>query len=348
VRLLLAIAGVLIAATAWSLTMHPAPPLGLQDSSWNEVFFFLESLLLVFYFAYFIKTPRHVVWTVVVLLLMIFVSGVEAITTGQRRAATEYLGGFTGNENRLAHFCLWGTALLWALRYKGPDGWWRPWTMVPLLGLPLITLMTGSRSGLIQLALLGGLMLLEQRRWPRGRRVQACAFMVIVGLVIAAVAPTAMVARATNLDVNEGTTISRVHAVEAGVMMVAENPLFGVGPGNFRWRYQLQTGALMTTHNSYIWAILTGGPLLLVLYLVLFYRCYRSLRAFERSGVAGFGWLATALRFNLILFLVFSCFATMWSTQIFWLLMSLTIVLTRLARAEARSLVGAPAPLRLR
>jgi O-antigen ligase len=348
VRLLLGIAGVLIAATTWSLVIHPAPPLDALDRPWDEVFFFGQSLLLLFYFVYFIKTPRHVAYAVAVVLLMVFVAGGEAVASARERAGTDYLGGFTGNENRLAHFCLWGTALLWSLRYKGPPGWWRRWTIAPLLVLPLVTLMTGSRSGLVQLAVLGGLILLEQRQWSPAQRIRACALVVTIGLVTVAAAPTAMLARASDFDVGGATTIGRLRAVETGIMMVAENPLFGVGPGNFQWRYQMLTGSVMSAHNAYVWAILSGGPLLLILYLLLFHRCYRSLRTLERTGPEAFVWLATALRLNLVLLLVFSFFATVWTSEVFWLLMWLTIVLVRLARARPpATLTAAIAPPRI-
>jgi hypothetical protein len=129
------------------------------------------------------------------------------------------------------------------------------------------------------------------------------------------------------------TTIDRLRAIEAGVVMIAENPVFGVGPRNFQWRYRLLTGHAMSTHNAYVWAVLSGGPLLLILYLVLFHRTYRTLRAVERSGTGPFLWLATALRMNLIMFLVFSCFATVWTSEVLCLLVALTIVLARVARA---------------
>ena len=332
VRLVFGIAGVLLAATGWSLVMHPAPPLEVMEKPWNELLFFGESLLLLLYFVHFIKTPGHLTSAVIVVLLMTLAAASEAVAAGRRRAGTDYFGGFTGNENRLAHFCLWGTALFWALRYKGPDGWWRRLTIVPLLALPLVTLMTGSRSGLLQLVLLAGLILLEQRQWSPAQRARACGLVVIVGLVALLAAPTAMVERASSLDLTGRTTIGRFHAVEAGVMMLADNPVFGVGPGNFQWRYQLLTGSPMTSHNSFVWAILSGGPLLLILYLMLFYRSYRSLRAVERAGSGPFVWLATALRFNLIMFLVFSFFATVWTSEVFWLLIRLTIVLPRIER----------------
>jgi O-antigen ligase len=350
VRLLLGIAGVLLAATAWSQVMHPAPPVEALDRPWDELFFFSQSLLLLLYLVYFIKTPRHLVYAVSVVVLMILAAATEAVSAGHRRLGTDFFEGFAGNANRLAHLCVWGTALCWSLRYNGPSGWWRRLTLVPVLALPVVTLMTGSRSGLLQLVLLAGLILLEQRQWSPAQRARASALLLTISLVAFVAAPAALVQRASNLDVGGRTTVDRLRAIEASVIMVAENPVFGVGPRNFQWRYQLLTGHAMSTHNSYLWAVLSGGPLLLVLYLVLFYRTYRTLRTVERIGPPPFLWLATALRLNLVMFLVFSFFATVWTSEVLCLLVALTIILVRITSASAARIAtmppAAPVPAR--
>ena len=348
-RLVLGIAAVSLVATVWSLVRHPPPPVDALDQPWNELFFFGQSLLFLLYFVHFIKTPRHLVYAVVVTLLMILAASAEAAysaehTPGRGRAQTAYFGGFTGNENRLAHLCVWGTALFWSLRYKAPRGWWRRMALGPVLALPVVALMTGSRSGLLQLMVLAGLILLEQRQWAPAQRARACALVLTVGLVVLVAAPAAMVERASDFDVGGRTTADRLHAIEAGVSMIAENPVFGVGPGNFEWRYQIRTGQPMTAHNSYVHAIASGGPLLLLLYLALFYRIHRTLQAVERRGPPAFVWLTTALRLNLIMLLVFSFFATVWTSELFWLLIGLTIVLARIASANPHPIAAAPAP----
>jgi hypothetical protein len=92
----------------------------------------------------------------------------------------------------------------------------------------------------------------------------------------------------------------------------------------------------MSTHNSYLWALTAGGPLLLILYLALFYQTHRTLRAVERTRSGRFEWLATALRMNLIIFLVFSLFAEVWTAEPFNVLVGLTIALARIARVGTR------------
>jgi O-antigen ligase len=345
VRLLLGIGGVLLAATGWSLLMHAAPPFPEQDETWSVLVLFGQQLLFFLYLLYFIKTPRHLVYAVLVVLLMIVAAAFDSMNLldgghGLDRARVSQ--GWAANPNRLAFLCVWGTALSWSLRFKGPHGWWRPLTLAPLLGLPMTALMTGSRSGLLQLMLLGGLILLEQRQWSPAQRARALALMVMVALMVLALAPSAMIDRASNFDAGDGSVIDRTSTHWASAVMIAEYPIFGVGPGNFHWRNQAVTGHAMSTHDSYLWALTAGGPLLLVLYLAIFHRTYRMLRTVERQGSSGLVWLATALRFNLITLLAFSFFADLWLTHPFYLLLGLAIVLFRTATTGAAPTATVP------
>jgi O-antigen ligase len=205
-------------------------------------------------------------------------------------------------------------------------------TVVPLLVLPVATLLTGSRNALLQLMLLAVLILLDQRRGSPVQRARAFAAIVTMVVVVLIATPTEMMLRASNFDTTGGpTTIDRLNTYRAGLIMVVEHPIFGVGPGNFMWRNEALTGRGTSPHNSYLWAITSGGPLLLLLYLALFWKTYQMLRAVERAGSRRFVWLATALRFNLLTFLVASLFATIWLQEPFWLLVGLTIILARVA-----------------
>jgi O-antigen ligase len=250
--------------------------------------------------------------------------------------------GWAANSNRLAFLCVWGTALAWALRFKGPRGWWRPLTLVPLLGLPVTTLMTGSRNGLLQLVLLGGLILLEQRHWSPAQRTRAVGLMVLAATMVLALAPSAMMERASNFQ--EASVTDRIGTHWAGLWMVAEHPLLGIGPGNFHWRNQALTGQAMSTHDSYLWAVTSGGPLLLLLYLALFYCTYRMLRRVERHAASDLAWLATGLRFNLVILLAFSFFADLWLSHPFYLLLGLIIVLVRLSGNRGTTVGALRAP----
>jgi len=346
VRLLLAIGLVLLAATEWSVLWHPPPPLAGHEGTWSTLILFGQQLLFLIYLVYFIKTPRHLAYAVMVILLMILAATVDSLDLfgaghgGDRARVSQ---GWAANSNRLAFLCVWGTALAWSLRFKGPPGWWRPLTLAPLLGLPIATLMTGSRNGLLQLMLLGGLILLEQRQWAPAQRTRAFALMVVAALLVVVVAPAAMMQRASHFD--EASVGDRINTHWAGAVMAVEHPILGIGPGNFHWRNQAMTGHAMSTHDSYLWALTAGGPLLLVLYIAVFCRTYWMLRTVEHRGPSGFAWLATALRFNLVILLAFSFFADLWLTHPFYLLLGLAIALFRAAGVAASPIATVRAPV---
>jgi hypothetical protein len=347
-RILLAIGVVLLVAAEWSLVMHPAPPPSMDDGPWSPLILFGQQLLFLTFLVYFIRTPRQLAHAVVILLLMILAGVVDSLSPLASAGLTDRARvsqGWAANSNRLAFLCVWGTALAWSLRFKGPAGWWRPLTLVPLLGLPIATLMTGSRNGLLQLMLLSALIVLEQRQWSPARRVRASALMVVAGLLVLALAPDAMMERASNFQ--ESSVLDRIATHWAAAAMVVEYPLFGVGPGNFRWRNYLLTGHGMSTHDSYLWALTAGGPLLLVLYLALFHRTYRHLLAVEQHGPRELLWVATALRMNLFVLMGFSFFADLWLSHPFYLLLGLTIALVRIARTLPVPIASVPQPARL-
>jgi O-antigen ligase len=205
--------------------------------------------------------------------------------------------------------------------------------------------MTGSRNGLIQIVLLGALILREQWQRSHAQRANVLVLMLAVALLALTVAPSAMLQRASSFDVEGGpTTIDRLLTLRAGAAMMAESPLLGIGPGNFHWRNESLTGRAMSSHNSYLWALTAGGPLLLLLYLILFRQTHRMLRLVEQWGSSAFVWLATAFRFNLIILLTFSFFADMWLTSIVAFLVAFTIVLLRVGvtNAEAGAQLRSP------
>jgi O-antigen ligase len=227
---------------------------------------------------------------------------------------------------------VWGTALFWSLRFHARARVWRTLALIPLLGLPFVALLTASRSAFLQLLLLGGLILLEQRHWSPAQRVRGLGLVLTIALVIAVAAPNASLLRVTSYgsDVGEPgwySTQARTQGIAAGLMMAVENPMFGVGPGNFRWRLGRQAGP----HNSYVWALTSGGPALLALYVVLLHRTYRDLRFAEQSGPPRLAWVAKGFRLCLITFVVFSFFADVWLQHPLYFLVGMSIVLARQA-----------------
>jgi O-antigen ligase len=183
---------------------------------------------------------------------------------------------------------------------------------------------------LLQLFLLGALILFEQRQWSPAQRLRSCALMLSVATVIVIAVPSTLLDRATSYGTDLDTPgaksqINRTQGLWAGLVMAAEHPFFGVGPGNFRWRVGKDVGP----HNSYVRALTSGGPALLALYLLLLHRTYRSLRTAEQAGPPQLTWLAKGLRLSVVPFVLFSFFADVWLQPPFYWLVGMSIVLRR-------------------
>ena len=123
-----------------------------------------------------------------------------------------------------------------------------------------------------------------------------------------------------------------------GLKLFSQNPLLGVGVGNFRWHAVMDPsyGVAGATHNAYLLVLVEGGVILLVAHLLLFWRTYRDLGRVEKGAVAprrlGLDWLVSATRTNIVLLAVFSLFAEAWKEFYYPLLIGTAAVLTQLHR----------------
>jgi hypothetical protein len=348
VPVLVAIGGLFVLSTTWNAFWGRVPFLADMDTTDQELTIFALRVVFLIFVFYFIDTPRRVTlwaWLVIALVVVAALSGIRdfAAGSGFRRAHAGF--GMAGNANRLAHICVFATALLWFYRVHGPDPRLRRLTLPLLFFLPLTVLYAGSRSGLLQLVVLAFLVISLQEGWSPAQRLRSLA--VVAGLVIllAAAVPTAQLMRAASFDpqqavAGQDSLKNRFNTVVAAAQELARDPLLGVGIGNFRSikraYYGLPRGE--GTHNAYLWAFLAGGAGALALYLYIFAWTYRSLRWLERWGPPDLLWLARGLRVGLVLFLLFSAVADFWLSEMFVVVIGLPMALSLIA---ARA--GAPA-----
>jgi O-antigen ligase len=276
----------------------------------------------------------------------LWIMGTETIHRAHSR-----LIGIAENSNRLAYAVVFAAAVLWFLRTEGPPTRWRALMLPAVLVLVLTALLTASRNGLLQVLLFGAWVIKEHRALSGTRRVYALLVVGALAALLFVVVPSAQWLRATSFDTalsspGGQSTKSRLTTVQIALELVREYPLFGIGPGNFESYHQARLGNELQTHNSYLWALTSGGPLLLLLYLLLFRRLYRRLAAFERSGPPRLGWLAKALRVNLVLFMAFSVFADFWLSIFVYVFVGMAIALSRLWDPRTSSAWALSAPAR--
>ncbi|MGH7965721.1 MAG: O-antigen ligase family protein, partial [Candidatus Binatia bacterium] len=317
--------------------------------------FFTRFIFLIF-LLYFVRTQRQIEFTTWLLIGLIVFAAADAFLAftaggGMKRAASD-LAGLTKNSNRLAYTCIFGTALIWFYNAYGLNKQWKALLLPLLFFLPIMTLIAGSRSGLLQMIALAVLIGKDQQHWSVRKRLGTVFLVACVALLSIAVVPERYLDRVTAFDPDVHTTSSaqdsshnRIHAILVGLRAVASSPLLGIGIGN-NWILKsfFEAGLKAAPHNSYLWALLSGGIGALVLYLAMFLITYRMLRRLEQWGPRELLWVSKGLKVNLILFLIFSLFADFWLNFFLYAIVGLTIAMTVFAQQQNQRMIWAAAP----
>jgi O-antigen ligase len=180
--------------------------------------------------------------------------------------------------------CLLLVAARLAHRPRGAGQIWR-WAALALMAAALVTSLTRSAW----VALLAALVVLVALRAPR-----YLAAVPVAGLLLVLLAPVPVVQRMTSVfDLRAVSNYDRLCMAEAGLLMIREQPLFGIGPEMVRLRYPIYHDASAprrTTphlHNAFLQIGAENGLLTLAAYLWLIGGT--AILAFRRFRAEG-GW----------------------------------------------------------
>jgi hypothetical protein len=308
-------------------------------------------------FVNFVKTSRHVTlilfsflaFTMVVIPSVVYnvaTQGDEVEIMGKRpddSRATADISSWGKNANRLAFMCNISILLIWMFAQI-----WKT-KVVQLVAMPMMLLLaalvltTVSRSGFLSLGMVF-LFLLFQKGISQAFRFGVVTAMVCCALVFFWVLPPKSSERLLNLTTDQSeraegwrSTKIRLETKDHALEVFRDDPLLGVGPGNFRWLhrqlYPYSIAAGRPPHSSYLWAMTEGGMIAVFLYLLLFFFIGRDIRAAHRRFTQDHPlWHVTRfLTGYLIIFLFFSTFADFWLEPHLYLLAGLSILMKRLA-----------------
>lgn len=342
--------------------------LGLPTGGQDPRRLIVARTLFLILVVYFIRTPLQVRFILGIFLGLALLtafsglslglsgSGYRADVAGYRAGGTalSFIGG-TSNPNRLAMTSTLTLVLLWeygtSLRGRG-----RVWLVNSIVVLLVVTIfMTASRGGVI--ALITTALLLFARRNAGARPLVYAAVVAAVAapLLSQLLSPEAVerllnvpgFGQADSSAEGSSSTEKRRLAVNVGLDVAGSSPVIGVGVGNWeieRFRVDPQR-SIAGSHNSYLLALVEGGVLALTAYLLAFLVTIRGLgRILKDSGplarvrADGLEWVVSGVRISLISFMIFSLFADLWESIVFYLLFGVGAVLIR----RYRELEGAP------
>jgi O-antigen ligase len=270
---------------------------------------------------------------------------VRALTREGARASASFGINIAKNANRLAFLCVMTIAFI---GYAMPATRSRliRWGGPPAIILLVVTiLLTASRSGLLGLIAL--LVMFAANMGLRNPRVHVFLLaLVVAGGVGLTLIPQRHLERITNFfETEQGaegadSARSRLALLGIGAKMFADNPVLGVGIGDFRPVSALSYGNSQGSalHNSYLLTLVEGGVLLFVPYVLLFWSLWRELSKARRLSQVRTGpdlaWLVAALQTIFVLFLLFSVFADVWHEVFVYLITGLTVAVSRLYQRD--------------
>lgn len=267
---------------------------------------------------------------------------------------TQFLVGYGDIDNRirgpLSHYMtfsgllLVGDLLLLA-RLTRPGGWRSPWRWVALVLINAALLGSLTRSAWVALALT--LLVLVWIRRPR--------FLLLVptaALFFLLVAPVPLLHRVASItDLKDESNYDRLCMARAAYRMIAERPLFGIGPNLVKHRYPIyrETTAPRYTvphlHNSFLQLAAERGLPALLAYLAL---TALALRQAWRLARQEGGWssprgdLLLGVVLALLAFNLAGLFENNWGdTEVQRLVLFVLAVPFVLAKDEARREVAA-------
>lgn len=203
--------------------------------------------------------------------------------------ATGYRAGFVvGDGNHFGVSAICGIALAWYLAQDRRSGWKRWFCWVCMLLALVATILAGaSRGGLLGLAAAFLFVMVRSRR-RRLRVVSTLVLLVVLNLAY----PHSPFRRLLHPDVNDqGSADAHRASWEAGLRMVREHPIAGIGIGAFKsqmdhYRPNWYGGPPFMAHNAYISVAAEMGIPGLLLFLSVLIASYMSLERVYRNRLA--------------------------------------------------------------
>jgi O-antigen ligase len=327
--------------------------LGVQEHGAETMRTFVTRSLFTLFFINYIREPEHVRMIYLLALAFMVVSALIGILGVLRGGglygyrATTQAGVIAAayNPNRLAMFAILAIAglyyLMQALRIPGLF-----LLVVPTIGvLALCVFMTASRSGLLGLGVCVAAIIVDEGLNIRRMFTLFLAGVMVI-LLLVQVVPQKSLERITNLPLTEagetgvgsGSLERRQYTWQIAFEMFRENPILGVGIGNWELARFLKdpTRSVGAPHSSYLLALVEGGIFCLFGFLLLLWRTWRNLRYAEQYvrdpefPLSFLYWVIRSAKVSFIVLIFFSIFADLWQLVILFWLVGLGVVMRRL------------------
>ena len=274
------------------------------------------------------------------------------------------LGGTLGNANYLAMILLMGLPFcLFVLRTKPGLSFFKAVCLVMLLMIPVTVAATGSRGGLVTLALLFVLYF-----WPLPASHKVVAGVMALILAVIAVAwssrsaldrfrtmfgsPTPLQLTESERSAMESTNV-RKELLLSSLQLTMHHPLLGVGPGmfavananSFEASGRPSWNAWHETHNTFTQLSCEDGIPGLFFYCLTLFLCFKSLHTVDKEAhrhpsLASVRHMTYAIRLALIAFVGTAIFASNAYAYYFPMLAGLCVAVERATVEQLSTLMA--------
>ena len=321
---------------------------------------FINRVAFTLFFVNYIRTPNHVrmIFMLALAFMMITaLTGVQSVLLGgglkgyRAFTATEELVAgqagvirAAGNPNRLAMFAVMAIIGMWFLMQQVRSSGLRFLFVPTIIMLALSVFLAASRSGLLGLIIAGGLIAIDG-----GFDIRKLLTIAVSGALLVVVAlqfvPERNLERILNLPGTEAAESGegaaslerRANSWEVAFMLWKEHPVLGVGMGNWAVaRFLNDPGrSAGSPHNSYLMALIEGGPIAVLGFATLLLLTWRNIRFAELYvtqpdfPLYDLRWIVKSAKVSLIVFTFFTFVADLWNLVILYMLVGLAITVRR-------------------
>ena len=305
----------------------------------------LTSLLfLYFILVSVIDSPKRLRWVVLTAVASLGWASLYVVKAWlvNRGWATGYRGAWVvGDENHFAISAICAIPLAWFMAQRRGPAWERCFLRGCMLLTFVATILAASRGGLF--GLVAALLFMVIRSPHRGRNF---AIVFVLFSVFNIAYPRSPLQRLIHPNVNDsGSEVAHLAAWHAGLQMIGEHPLAGVGVGEFERRMkkylpEWYDGAVSMAHNAYISVAAEMGIPGLLLFLSVLIATYLSLERTYRNKAAPtlITRTAVALQAGLIGVSISASFISAELHEHLWFIIVMSMCLPPLAqRAQARA-----------
>lgn len=185
------------------------------------------------------------------------------IFTGSNGAASgaSRLDAYNFNPNDIASILALGIPICWYAGLRNKNYWLSKIYMAIPAVLVIAILLTGSRAGMVKAILASGFIFLSLSELSKFKRIFLfCSVALIISTALTVIPPRTLERLGTTTsEIGSGTLGGRTEIWSVGIDIFYQNPLLGIGAGNFRTAVGNYFMADRAPHNVFLAILVEQG-----------------------------------------------------------------------------------------